>query len=369
VPESARIAVIGAGAAGSALAIHLASAGVLVDLIESKPFPRAKVCGEFVSPAGTEALEALISPTDLVEAGARRIGTLSLACGRRRFRWTMPTPAWALSRRSLDAMLLQRAVSAGARVIQPERVADVEYRQDGVSLDLASGRRLEANLVIHADGSGRHDPAGPIPTVRGLVGIKCHARAPWPIEGIEMRAGPGLYGGAIAVEDGQATFALCVTPSALARSANDRDALLSTLWPEFDASMRVGDWMACGVARSRYITPGHHRSLRIGNAAAAVDPVGGEGIGLALWSAHTLARTLVQTLAAAPPRSLAMEPLRRHMAACYRRRLLTRAPACRLAAELLMRPALLGVLWPALSLPSLSVSPWYRLTGKPAAGR
>ncbi|MEO1584015.1 MAG: FAD-dependent monooxygenase [Planctomycetota bacterium] len=352
------VAIVGAGAGGASLAVCLAERGLRVTLVESRAFPRAKVCGEFISPAATADLEAVLPPHELQAAGAKRVDRLTLELGDRIRAWTMPSAAWALSRRSLDAMLVERAADAGATILQPERVASIEFGHDGVRLTLGSKRCVEADAVVHADGSGRFDPAGPTPTARGLVGLKCHARPSEPIRGIRMRASRGAYCGAIGVEAGLATFAMCATPAVLAAHENDRDALLAKIWPGYDADQRDGDWMACGVARSGYIEPGHPRSFRIGNAAAAVDPVGGEGIGLAIWSAARLAELLT-----APG---TLEACQSSMATLYRRRLRSRRPACRVAAELLMRPDLLSALWPALLMPSLTIRPWYRLTGKPA---
>ena len=44
------VAIAGAGPAGTSLAIELALWGAHVLLIEEKKFPRAKLCGEFISP-------------------------------------------------------------------------------------------------------------------------------------------------------------------------------------------------------------------------------------------------------------------------------------------------------------------------------
>ncbi len=44
------VIIAGAGPAGSSAAIHLAQAGLSVLLVEQKGFPRAKLCGEFISP-------------------------------------------------------------------------------------------------------------------------------------------------------------------------------------------------------------------------------------------------------------------------------------------------------------------------------
>src|SRR6266699_7244502 len=44
------IVIAGAGPAGTSAAIHLALRGARVLLVEEKKFPRAKLCGEFISP-------------------------------------------------------------------------------------------------------------------------------------------------------------------------------------------------------------------------------------------------------------------------------------------------------------------------------
>ena len=44
------VVIAGAGPAGTSAAIHLAQRGAHVLLAEQKKFPRAKLCGEFISP-------------------------------------------------------------------------------------------------------------------------------------------------------------------------------------------------------------------------------------------------------------------------------------------------------------------------------
>ncbi|MEN1705441.1 MAG: FAD-dependent oxidoreductase [Planctomycetota bacterium] len=357
--RGSRVAIIGAGAGGASLALRLARAGFDVTVIESQAFPRAKVCGEFISPAATPDLESVLTPNELREAGAARVRTLALELGDRQRTWNMPEPAWALSRRSLDVLLIEKAAAAGAHVLQPVRVASVEYNEDSATVHFASRESIHTDLVLHADGSGRFDPAGATPKAKSLVGLKCHARPTSPVRGIRMRSARGVYCGAIGIEDGLATFAMCATPQALAAHKGDRDALLASVWPGFTPDQREGPWMTSAVARSRYTRPGHPRSFRVGNAAAAVDPVGGEGIGLALWSVARLAELLESET---DPRVI-----HDRFAKLYRRRLRTRLPACRTAAEVLLRPRLVQALWPMLGVPSLTIRPWYALTGKPVS--
>lgn len=362
------IVIIGAGPAGCSAACHLARAGTRVTLLESKSFPRVKVCGEYVSPAGTADLESLLPAAKLTALGARKVHRFALvrhARGRdHRIEWTTPAPAWALSRSTLDDAMVAYAKDLGVNVLQPAAVRDVEYLHDRVHIRLTSGDTVHASLVIHADGSGRHDPAGPVPATPGLVGLKCHARLPatqCADSTVEMRAGSGLYVGSVRVEADLVTIALCAQSSLLREHAGDHDALVAQCWPTWSASWRTTEWLGSPVPRARFITPGHPRSFRAGNAAAAVDPVGGEGIASALWSGRLLAHLLLD----ADLSDSVLPFVHARYARAYAARLRTRLPACRLGAELLMRPHALSALWPLLRVPSLTIAPWYALTGKP----
>lgn len=375
--RAAHIAIIGAGPAGCSAACHLSAAGARVTLIESKTFPRVKVCGEYVSPAGTGDLEALLDCDRLRAVGARRVDRFAIvrrARGRdRRVSWDAPAAAWTLSRGTLDAALVTRAIELGVRVLQPVAVREVRYGDKGVEIELsnaedAGDRRIVASLAVHADGSGRHDPAGPIPVAHGLVGLKCHARlasGECGEDAVEMRAGEGMYVGSVRVESDLCTVALCAKTSLVRKHGGDHDAMVSRCLPSWSASWRTSAWIGSPVARSRYVVPGNVRSFRVGNAAGAVDPVGGEGIASALWSGRVLAKLLT----GCDDTEAALRYVHERFARAYAARLRTRLPACRFAAELLMRPRVLAAVWPMLHVPGLSIGPWYSLTGKPSLAR
>lgn len=358
-----RVAIIGAGPAGSSAATLLARAGFPVTLFESRPFPRTKVCGEFISPSGAKYLEALLPPARLLALGARRIDRFRLARHDSSIAWPMPAPGWAISRAALDAALTTLARDAGAQVKQPASIRSVSYSANGVSLLTAAGDAHPADLVIHADGTGRHDPAGPVPCDRRFVAAKCHFQsADHPDSSVAIRSAPGLYLGTIGVEAGRQTCALVARATLITAARGDFDAILDRAWPGRNWTSRE-EWHACPLPRSGYIRPGHPRCFRIGNAAAAVDPIGGEGIANALWSASVLADLLVQHASATPADLIHVQ---QPLASAYRRRLRMSRPACAAAAWALMRPGLVRAAWPALRCPSLSLRPWYRLTGKPA---
>ncbi len=363
------VAIIGAGPAGCAAAIEVARAGRSVAIIESKTFPRTKVCGEYISPSATQELEALLGPDELRILGASTVDRLTLAGGDRAWSWVAP-PAWVLSRAGLDAALLSQAKQAGGSVLSPETVRSVDYENESVGVLLNSGERVRAGVVVHADGSGRHDPSGATPRDRRVVGLKCHLRTPSPVAGLVMRPGRGAYAGLVGIESGDATCAVVARTSQVKKLGGNHDRLLGTIWPGYNPSWRVSDWHACPVPRSRWIASGHPRSIRVGNAAAAVDPAGGEGIGNALWSGRLAGAQLAAWLGdGSQPGNLAA--LHREMGRAYTRRLRLRLPACRLLAIALMRPALARALAGIGSVPvarSLTVEPWLAMTGKPMRG-
>lgn len=368
-------AVLGAGPAGCAAAISLARRGMRVALVERKAFPRVKVCGECVSPASTGVLESLLSPGELRAAGARVLNLYAIELGDRSVEWATPRPAWALSRAALDQALATKASEAGVEVLQPAGVRAVDYDDGGVRV-LVSGRDdpIAACVVVHADGSGRFDPAGPTPMRVGVLGVKCHYTPPpgEPVVGVRMRACDGAYLGTVGVERGLATCAMTVRDAVVSRFVNDPahgsrdaalDAMTRALWPAFADRRRVGAWHVCGVAGSAYIEPGNPRSFRVGNAAAAVEPVGGEGIGLALWSGATLGEILD------PRDDASIARAQREYARRYRQRVRIRRPSCLFAAGVLMRPSLLRAAWPLLEAPGASdalIRAFWALSGKPA---
>lgn len=374
--------VIGGGPAGGAMALALALRGVSVVVIEKGVFPRAKVCGEYISPAARGVLEEILPRDVLLAAGAKEIGEFVVEVGTWSRVWRTPQKAWGLSRGSLDLLILERVRASGGVVRMGVGVKGVAYPEKGdenVVVELTDGGKIKCKVVAHADGSGRHDPAGPMRMVPDCVGYKCHMTAGSVLKqmgGLEevgtqwvsMRACAGAYVGMIVVERGLATCAMTVKKSVVARYAGDGDALLRGLLGERALGLvRSGPWMTCGVARSGYIEPGHARSVRIGNAAGAVDPIGGEGIGMALWSGWLAGREIGEALAGAEAEGwqLRLKEAKVRVGKAYRDRLRWRRVACRVGAEVFMRPWLVQGVWPLLG--GIGTRAWYLMSGKPRA--
>ncbi|HET7040270.1 MAG TPA: FAD-dependent monooxygenase, partial [Gemmatimonadales bacterium] len=159
------VLVVGAGPAGSAAATLLAQGGVRVGLVERAVFPRPKACAEYLSPeagrvlARLDVLAAVEAERPARLAGMRVVspdGTSFAGrfAGAAAFR-PFAVHGLALPRERLDQLLAERAVRAGAVLLERTWLEGLD-RADGeiaVTVRDRGGRRgLRAPLVIGADG-------------------------------------------------------------------------------------------------------------------------------------------------------------------------------------------------------------------------
>jgi len=106
-----RVALVGAGPAGSLLAWRLAGDGAQVTVFDAS-HPREKPCGGGVTP---KALDRLPPAPDDDPLPGRMVHTCAFDSGEgERVDVTLPRPMLVASRRELDAWLLRRATQAGA---------------------------------------------------------------------------------------------------------------------------------------------------------------------------------------------------------------------------------------------------------------
>src|ERR1700686_4826250 len=88
--------VIGGGPAGATAAILLAQAGWKVAVVEKKPFPRRKVCGEFISATTWPLLHALGVRDSLLAQAGPEIRRVGLYAGTTVLAAPMPSPRDAM---------------------------------------------------------------------------------------------------------------------------------------------------------------------------------------------------------------------------------------------------------------------------------
>ncbi len=146
-----RVLVVGAGPGGSATALALRQAGPEVVLCDQARFPRDKICAGGLSVAAQRELGAL-GVRERVLAEAHPLAELRLF-GPGGESWTLhQARSVVLPRRRFDAILVDAAVRAGARLEEGLRCTGlVAHGGRTVGIRTAAGE-LEADAVVVATG-------------------------------------------------------------------------------------------------------------------------------------------------------------------------------------------------------------------------
>ncbi|ARE72857.1 monooxygenase [Streptomyces sp. Sge12] len=286
--------IAGGGPAGLATAIHGALAGLEAVVVEPRPTPIDKACGEGLMPGGVRHLRDLGIPV----AGQpfHGIRYVDAVTGRHAEGLFRSGPGLGARRTELQAALAERAAQLGVRVL-PGRIDQV--RQD---VDRVTAAGLTARYLVAAD--GLHSPvrrrlglsAQPAPRRRARYGLRRHyAVEPWSdlvevhwsarCEAYVTPLAPDRIGVAVLTCD-QAPFdvQLARFPLLSAR-LTPAGATSATGAPGAPTAVRGAGPLRQG-ARVRVAG----RVLFVGDAAGYVDALTGEGLTLAVTAAGELVR-------------------------------------------------------------------------------
>jgi geranylgeranyl reductase family protein len=183
----ANVVILGAGPAGTAAAAQLGMLGVKdVVLVDRHDFPRDKTCGSGISPKGIETLKQL-GVWHEIEPHSYKITGIRIVTPGGYESWQSAgdvADAVVCQRRTLDHILLKKAVSRGVEFIPNYDAAEV-LMDDGRVCGIKSrdGREIRAKYVVIAGGS--HCKVG-LPEKRPRRTI--HAIMGW-WEGVSFRPG------------------------------------------------------------------------------------------------------------------------------------------------------------------------------------
>jgi flavin-dependent dehydrogenase len=286
----AEILVLGGGAAGAAAALTLARAGRRVLLLEREAAPREKVCGEFLGADAASCLEALgLAPASL---GAVPVGRARLAHGAAVAELALPFAAWGLPRRRLDEALLAAAAEAGAMVHRGLAAQGAAREGAAWAVRLADGTVLRAPRLVLA--TGKHELRGHARAAPpGAVGLKLHLRLADPPEGVVLLVCRGGYAGLQPSGDGLANLCVALKGEAVPR---DAAALLAHVAAGSDLAARLLAGAVPVMPRPLAVAgipygfrhrdpPGADPGLyRVGDQAAVIPSLAGDGVAMALAS-------------------------------------------------------------------------------------
>jgi menaquinone-9 beta-reductase len=315
--ERTDVVVVGAGPAGTAAAITLARAGVDVVMLDRARFPRDKICGDGLTAGALRILAGLGLRTgslpswqvvhDVVLRSPSGLETVfPLPRGRGLY-------AAVARRTELDAALVDLARDAGVEVLEGHACTGAEDRPDQVVLQAEGIGSLQARYAIAADGMWS--------PVRKHLGVSTPGyRGEWHafrqyFTGVGPRAASELfvsfeadllpgYVWSFPLPDGRANVGFGIQRDGR-KVARVQD--MARLWPELLTRPHIRDVLGQeAVAESPHrawpiparidrtlLAAG--RTLFVGDAAAATDPLTGEGIGQALLTGVLAAEAVVRS--------------------------------------------------------------------------
>ncbi|GED98756.1 geranylgeranyl reductase family protein [Gordonia crocea] len=309
--ERTEVLVVGAGPAGSAAAAYAARAGYDVTLLDMAVFPRDKTCGDGLTPRAVTEM-ATLGMGDYLAGRPQIVGLHLHGWGAdQRVPWPggrFADTGSAVARLELDDAIRDFAVAAGARMVTGAKAVDVEWDGDRVAavvVEEAGVRRaIGATTVIVADGvrSGLGKVLGREwhrDTAYGVAGRAYVSSArsddPWMGSHLELRGADGsllpgygwvfpLGGGMLNVGVGALATAKRPAHVELRPTLHHYTDMVRDEWQISDEPQRVASALlpmggaVSGVAGRNW--------MLIGDAAACVNPLNGEGIDYGLETAR-----------------------------------------------------------------------------------
>ncbi len=339
------VLVVGGGPAGSSCAYWLAEAGWEVALVEKKVFPRAKTCGDGLTPRAVRQLADMGVESAL--AGAHRYrGLRAHAFGRTLdLPWpshpSFPDYGYTITRHDLDGLVNERAVKAGATVWQGTEAIEPVAGDTGNGApmtgslapcagakvrDNATGevREVRARYVVVADGANsrfgralgserdRRRPLGM--ALRGYYLSPGHdgdlIESHLDIRDGEGEVVPG-YGWIFPLGDGRVNVGVGLLSTDKRWKGLNTSTLMEHfiqcapahwgLSPESALGPPTGGKLPMGLTVGPRVGP---TTLVVGDAGGAINPFNGEGIGYGYETGRLAAATLGEALAGAGPGAL-----------------------------------------------------------------
>lgn len=310
------VVVVGARCAGAALAQRLAAGGLSVALLDAAKLPSdQRTSTHLVQPRGVDELDAL-GLGDAVRRASPALNTVRLSYdgNEARLPYGEGRAAHCLRRETLDGLLQQAAVDAGAELRPQTKVVGVVRRGDGRVGGVEVRRRgdategLRADLVVGAD--GRNSATAKLVGAREYLGYDGPRAVYWAYWQRPSGWDPHEVHNSFAGDDARVIFPtecdqlLIATAPALERARAWRSdhaaAYLADIRAFRSVSAYLGDdrpvGQVRGVLKLRYFfrTSAGPGWALLGDAGHHKEFVAGLGISDALGDAHGLADAVLQ---------------------------------------------------------------------------
>jgi geranylgeranyl reductase family protein len=321
-PEAYDVCVVGAGPSGSTCAYYLAGHGCRVLLLESKQFPRDKLCGDAVC---TRALVHLKRMAVLQEILAEGKGHWAVVGG-----FVSPSGisfigqtrgeadeglVIAIKRIVLDEKIARAAAKAGADLVENYPVNRASFAAETglwtVHSRAAGQPVYRARALVAADGasSSLARSLGIVKTPADAVCSRAYVKADstaFDADGVMYYPRELLPGYCALFREagGDLNYCCYVIPGGRCRSAdlNRLHHQIAQHDPEVSRALgpnaRMGPMRGAGLRLGGIPRSYADHLLIVGDAAGHIDPLTGEGIQYGMDAAELAAQTLLEAFAA-----------------------------------------------------------------------
>ncbi len=292
------VLIIGAGAAGATAAFHLANAGHKVTLLEMNKDNLVKPCG-----GGMASVVQQWFPFDLMPVVDEVINRVD-------FSWCLEdqviaklegsSPFWIVRREKLDNFITNKAVVAGAELLQPFKAKDIQKEGDFWKVSNEEGKELKAKAVVIANGSNSSWPKA--------LGLGPRNQHHASTTSVRLESRGNLDNGVTKFEFGLVKhgFAWAFPLSGgvnigigsfIGQNPLESEVILKKLLPYLGFEPHAGKRINSHLR----VWNGHHPLniegiVVIGDAASLCDPFLAEGLRPALLSGYEAAKTISQWL-------------------------------------------------------------------------
>lgn len=309
-PPEFDVVICGAGPVGLSVAALLHKRGMpaaRIALIDAKPAEHAAQDPRTIALShGSQQILQDIGAWPLMATAVTAIHEIHVSrrqhFGRtliRRKDYDLPALGYVVRYGALATALSSALASTGITLLRPAQVTSIEESGLQATVQLADGRRLEAGIVVQAEGGVfSEQTAKTLQRDYHQVAIVAHVTASAAIaqRAFERFTAEGPL--ALLPQDDGYALVWCTRPeTARDLLALDEADFLQALGAAFGA--RIGHFQSCS-ARNSYplglnAAPGASaRTVAIGNAAQTLHPVAGQGLNLGLRDAVVLAAALTR---------------------------------------------------------------------------